>query len=51
MEKWYKWWFKWWVWASAVTLAIVILSKPPQLWFWLVIFIALILYGFDRSLQ
>jgi len=43
-SQWWTWWFKWWIIAAAFVLVILIHSEPPQLWFWLVTFLALILY-------
>ncbi|MFL9458833.1 hypothetical protein AB0758_48580 [Tolypothrix bouteillei VB521301_2] len=46
---WWTWWFKWWILLAATILIVMIFSEPPQLWFWLVAFIALILYSLERA--
>jgi hypothetical protein len=30
---------------------VLLFSQPPQLWFWLVVFIVIVLYSFERSLN
>lgn len=48
---WWSWWVKWWILAAAGVFLILILSEPPQMWFWLVMFIALILYATERAVN
>ncbi len=51
MPKWWSWWLKWWVWIGAGIFIVILFSQPPQLWFWLVIFVVIVLYGLERSLD
>lgn len=51
MPQWWVWWLKWWVWAGAGVFIVLLFSQPPQLWFWLVVFVVIVLYGFERSLN
>lgn len=50
-KAWLRWWLKWWTIVGFIILAIVILSEPPRLWFWLAVLAALILYGLERALN
>jgi hypothetical protein len=49
--RWWVWWYKWWIVAATFIFVIMIHSEPPQLWFWLVTFFALILYGIERAIN
>jgi hypothetical protein len=49
--KWWSWWLKWWVIAAAIVLILMVFSEPPQLWFWLVAFLALLLYSVERAIN
>ncbi len=49
--KWWTWWLKWWILAAALIFVLMIFSEPPQLWFWLVAFLALILYAIERAMN
>ena len=51
MQDWWKWWLKWWVIVGLGVLIVMILSEPPRLWFYLAVFVALMIYGFERSLH
>jgi hypothetical protein len=51
MKNWWQWWLKWWVWTALTVFIVVVFSEPPRLWFWLVLFIILLLYGYERSLN
>lgn len=51
MGQWWTWWLKWWVWTAATILIIIFLSEPPRLWFWLVLFVLVLFYGIERSLN
>ncbi len=51
MPKWWTWWLKWWIWVGSGVFIVLLFSQPPQLWFWLVVFIVIVLYGFERSLN
>lgn len=50
-SQWWSWWLKWWVIAAAIAFLIMINSEPPQLWFWLVMFLALIFYSIERAIN
>jgi hypothetical protein len=39
----------WWVVADGVIFCILLVSEPPQLWFWLVLFMVILAYGIERS--
>ncbi|GAA6619466.1 hypothetical protein [Scytonema sp. NUACC26] len=49
--KWWDWWLKWWVIAAAIVFVSIVFSEPPQLWFWLVTFFALLLYSIERAIN
>jgi hypothetical protein len=49
--KWWGWWLKWWVIAAAIVFILMIFSEPPQLWFWLVTFLTLLLYSIERAIN
>ena len=49
--KWWVWWLKWWVLAAGIAFILMIFSEPPQLWFWLVAFFALLLYSIERAIN
>ncbi len=51
MPKWWTWWLKWWISVGVGVFIVLLFSQPPQLWFWLVVFIVIVLYGLDRSLN
>lgn len=50
-KQWWKWWFKWWIVADTTILIVILNSEPPQLWFWIVLFLVLILYGTERAIN
>ena len=48
---WWTWWLKWWLIAAVLIFLVLIFSEPPQLWFWLVMFLALVLYSTERAIN
>ncbi len=48
---WWTWWLKWWIIAAVLVFLVLIFSEPPQLWFWLVLFLALVLYSTERAIN
>ncbi|QQE67627.1 hypothetical protein GFS31_43400 (plasmid) [Leptolyngbya sp. BL0902] len=48
---WWAWWLKWWIIAAGLVFLVLIFSEPPQLWFWLVLFLALVLYSTERAIN
>jgi hypothetical protein len=41
----------WWILADVAIFVVVLMSEPPQLWFWLVVFVVILLYGIEQSIH
>lgn len=51
MDKWWHWWLKWWVLVAITIFILIIFSEPPRLWFWLVLFVVVMVYGLERAIN
>lgn len=41
----------WWFLAELVILMFLFLSQPPQLWFWLALFLLILFYNIEQALH